>query len=238
MKLAIVGKGGAGKTTVISLLTRFYDLKSGSIRIDGTDIRRWDPRRLRRQVGVVLQDNCLFSRSVRENIALSDPGLPMAPISAAARLAGAHEFILELPEGYDTLIGEHGANLSGGQRQRIAIARALVTDPSILILDEASSALDYESELTIQRNMRSICKGRTVFIIAHRLSALRYADRILVMEAGRIAEQGHHEALLELGGRYARLHAMQKGLAAASVQHPRPSRPARAGAGTALGENA
>ena len=236
--IGVVGRSGSGKSTLSGLMQRLYVPEKGRVLVDGVDLALVDPAWLRRQVGVVLQDNCLFSRSVRENIALSDPGLPMAPISAAARLAGAHEFILELPEGYDTLIGEHGANLSGGQRQRIAIARALVTDPSILILDEASSALDYESELTIQRNMRSICKGRTVFIIAHRLSALRYADRILVMEDGRIAEQGHHEALLEQGGRYARLHAMQNGLAAASVQHPGPSRPARAGAGTALGENA
>ena len=212
--------------------------ETGRVLVDGVDLALDDPAWLRRQVGVVLQDNYLFNRSVRENIALSDPGLPMAPISAAARLAGAHEFILELSEGYDTLVGEHGANLSGGQRQRIAIARALVTDPSILILDEASSALDYESELTIQRNMRSICEGRTVFIIAHRLSALRDADRILVMENGRIAEQGDHETLLGQGGRYARLHAMQVGLGAASVKHPRRSQSVRTGVGTALGENA
>jgi subfamily B ATP-binding cassette protein HlyB/CyaB len=236
--IGIVGRSGSGKSTLSGLMQRLYVPETGRVLVDGVDLALVDPAWLRRQVGVVLQDNYLFNRSVRENIALSDPGLPMAPISAAARLAGAHEFILELPQGYDTQVGEHGANLSGGQRQRIAIARALVTDPSILILDEASSALDYESELAIQKNMRSICEGRTVFIIAHRLSALRYADRILVMENGRIAEQGDHEALLRQEGRYARLYAMQSGWAAASVQHPGRSQSVRTGAGTVLGENA
>jgi subfamily B ATP-binding cassette protein HlyB/CyaB len=171
-------------------------------------------------VGVVLQENFLFNRSVRENIALADPGLPMDPVVAAARLAGAHEFILELAEGYDTLVGERGSNLSGGQRQRIAIARALVTNPGILIFDEATSALDYESERIIQENMRAISNGRTVFIIAHRLSAVRKADRILVVDQGRVVEQGDHDALLRLRGIYARLHAMQAGL------RTRPAAPA------------
>ena len=165
-----------------------------------------------------------MNRSVRENIALANPGMPMEPIMAAARLAGAHDFILELPEGYDSLVGEHGTNLSGGQRQRIAIARALVTNPGILILDEATSALDYESERIVQQNMRAISKGRTVFIIAHRLSAVRHADRILVVDQGRLVEQGHHEALLKQRGIYARLYAMQAGLAA-SVRAPRSSAP-------------
>jgi subfamily B ATP-binding cassette protein HlyB/CyaB len=139
--------------------------------------------------------------------------MPMEPVMAAARLAGAHDFILELPEGYDTVVGEHGASLSGGQRQRIAIARALVSNPGVLILDEATSALDYESERIIAQNMRSICGGRTVFIIAHRLSAVRHADRILVIDGGRLVEQGSHEALIERRGIYARLHALQSGLA-------------------------
>ena len=172
---------------------------------------------------MVLQENFLFNRSVRDNIALADPGLPMAPVIAAAKLAGAHDFILELPEGYDTLVGEHGANLSGGQRQRIAIARALVSNPGILILDEATSALDYESERMIQQNMRAICADRTVFIIAHRLSAVRHADRILVLDRGRLVEQGSHDDLLAQRGIYARLHALQAGMGAGDQPAPRPA---------------
>jgi len=154
----------------------------------------------------------LFNRSVRENIALSDPAMPMERIIAAATLAGAHEFILELPEGYDTVVGERGSTLSGGQRQRIAIARALIADPKILIFDEATSALDYESERVIQQNMKEIAKGRTVLIIAHRLSTVRAADRIVTLERGRLVEDGTHEALIKTGGRYATLHRMQGGL--------------------------
>jgi subfamily B ATP-binding cassette protein HlyB/CyaB len=171
---------------------------------------------------------------VRENIALADPGLPMEPVVAAARLAGAHEFILELPEGYDTLVGEHGSNLSGGQRQRVAIARALVTNPRILILDEATSALDYESERIVQKNMRAISSGRTVFIIAHRLSAVRKADRILVIDNGRVVEQGDHDALLRLRGIYARLHALQAGLSAETAEPTDPD--SSAGLAVSIGE--
>ena len=166
---------------------------------------------LRRQIGVVLQENVLFNRTVRDNIALSDPGMTMERVVAAAKLAGAHDFILELPEGYDTEIGERGNTVSGGQRQRIAIARALVSNPRILIFDEATSALDYESEVAIQKNMRDICKGRTVMIIAHRLSAVRDADRIVTIESGEITEQGTHKELISRGGRYAKLHALQMG---------------------------
>ena len=210
--IGIVGRSGSGKSTLTKLIQRLYVPESGRVLIDGVDLALVEPAWLRRQVGVVLQENVLFNRSVRENIALANPGLPMEPVIAAAKLAGAHEFILELPEGYDTLVGEHGANLSGGQRQRIAIARALVGNPGILILDEATSALDYESERIIQRNMRAICQGRTVFIIAHRLSAVRHADRILVIDAGRVVEQGSHDTLLQRRGLYARLHALQSGL--------------------------
>jgi subfamily B ATP-binding cassette protein HlyB/CyaB len=149
---------------------------------------------------------------VRENIALSNPAMPMERIIAAAALAGAHEFILELPEGYDTVVGERGSTLSGGQRQRIAIARALIADPKILIFDEATSALDYESERIIQQNMKEIAKGRTVLIIAHRLSTVRSADRIVTLERGRLVEDGTHDALIKTGGRYATLHRMQGGL--------------------------
>jgi ATP-binding cassette, subfamily B, bacterial HlyB/CyaB len=160
---------------------------------------------------VVLQENTLFNRSVRENIALTNPALEMDAIVQAAKLAGAHDFILELAEGYDTLVGEQGGTLSGGQRQRIAIARALITNPRILIFDEATSALDYESERIIQDNMAAISQGRTVFIIAHRLSAVRRANRIIVIEQGRMVEQGSHAQLIDLGGHYARLHAFQNG---------------------------
>ena len=166
---------------------------------------------MRRQIGVVLQENFLFNRSVRDNIALPDPGLPMEQVVAAAKLAGAHEFILELPHGYDTMVGEHGCSLSGGQRQRIAIARALVTNPRILIFDEATSALDYESESIIQRNLAQICRGRTVILIAHRLSTIRNANWIFVIEKGEIIEQGMHQDLLQLNGYYARLHKHQDG---------------------------
>ena len=173
-----------------------------------------DPAWLRRQVGVVLQENFLFNRSVRDNIALTDPGLSMDRVIQAAKLAGAHEFILELPDGYDTVVGEHGCSLSGGQRQRIAIARALIANPRILIFDEATSALDYESEAIIQQNMAQICKGRTVIIIAHRLSTVRPAHRIYVIDQGQLVEQGTHEELLKRQGMYHRLHAHQEGKAA------------------------
>ena len=171
--VGIVGPSGSGKSTLAKLIQRLYVPESGRVLVDGVDLAMVDPAWLRRQIGVVLQENVLFNRSVRDNIALADPGMPMERVIAAAKLAGAHEFILELPEGYDTIVGERGATLSGGQRQRIAIARALVTNPRILIFDEATSALDYESERIIQENMQRIAEGRTVFIIAHRLSTVR-----------------------------------------------------------------
>ena len=209
--IGIVGRSGSGKSTLTKLIQRLYVPESGRVLIDGTDLALIEPAWLRRQVGVVLQENYLFNRSVRDNIALSNPGMGMEQISQAAQMAGAHDFILELPEGYDTLVGEHGCNLSGGQRQRIAIARALITQPKILILDEATSALDYESESIIQKNMRAICKGRTVFIIAHRLSAVRQCNRILVVDRGQIVEQGDHSQLLHQQGHYAHLYALQAG---------------------------
>ena len=210
--LGIVGRSGSGKSTLAKLMQRLYVPERGRVLVDGADLALADPAWLRRQIGVVLQENRLFARSIRENIALADPGAPMETVIQSAKLAGAHEFILELPEGYDTLVGEQGATLSGGQRQRIAIARALMTNPRILILDEATSALDYEPERIIQDNMRFISKGRTVIIIAHRLSAVRDAQRILVVDQGEIVEQGSHTELLKQPqGRYARLHAMQAG---------------------------
>jgi subfamily B ATP-binding cassette protein HlyB/CyaB len=210
--LGIVGPSGSGKSTLTKLVQRLYVPESGRVLIDGIDIAMVDVAWLRRQVGVVLQENVLFNRSIRDNIALADPALPMERVIAAAELAGAHEFILELPDGYDTMVGERGSTLSGGQRQRIAIARALIGDPRILIFDEATSALDYESERIVQDNMRRISQGRTVLIIAHRLSTVARAHRIITLERGRLVEDGNHEELIRSGGRYATLHRMQAGL--------------------------
>jgi subfamily B ATP-binding cassette protein HlyB/CyaB len=210
--IGIVGRSGSGKSTLTKLVQRLYVPQQGRLLVDGIDISLIDAAQLRRQVGVVLQENVLFNRSVRENIAISDPAAPIDAVVRAARLAGAHEFVSELPEGYDTIVGEQGASLAGGQRQRIAIARALFTNPRILILDEATSALDYESEAIIQRNMAHICKGRTVLVIAHRLSAVRQAHRIIVMDKGRIVEAGPHDALVQRQqGLYAHLWRMQQG---------------------------
>jgi subfamily B ATP-binding cassette protein HlyB/CyaB len=209
--IGIVGRSGSGKSTLAKLVQRLYVPENGRVLIDGVDLAQIDPVWLRRQIGVVLQENLLFNRSVRDNIALADPGLPMEPIVQAAKLAGAHEFILELPEGYDTVVGEHGASLSGGQRQRIAIARALVTNPRILIFDEATSALDYESESIVQKNLARICQGRSVLIIAHRLSTVRNSDCIYVMDKGEIVESGTHQELLKRNGYYANLHKHQTG---------------------------
>ncbi len=207
--IGIVGRSGSGKSTLTKLIQRLYTAESGRILIDGTDLALIEPTWLRRQIGVVLQENYLFNRSVRDNIALSDPAMMLEPIMYAAKLAGAHDFILELSEGYDTLVGERGSNLSGGQKQRIAIARALLTNPRILIFDEATSALDYESERIIQQNMTRICQHRTVFIIAHRLSAVSRCDRIIVIDNGEIAEQGKHSELIASNGIYAKLHSFQ-----------------------------
>jgi len=218
--LGIVGPSGSGKSTLTKLIQRLYVPEQGRVLVDGVDLALVDPAWLRRQVGVVLQENILFNRTVRENIALADPTRPMQAVMAAAQLAGAHEFILQLPEGYDTLIDERGANLSGGQRQRIAIARALIMNPRILILDEATSALDAESEEVIQKNLRLIAHGRTVIIIAHRLSAVRQCNRIITVEKGLITEEGSHEQLLAQSGRYADLYRRQMGHPAAHRTAP------------------
>ena len=210
--IGIVGQSGSGKSTLTRLVQRLYTPERGRITIDGQDLALIDTSSLRRQIGVVSQENVLFSRSIRENIALTDPGASLDAVTRAAKLAGAHEFIVGLPEGYDTSVGEHGSTLSGGQRQRIAIARALMHEPRILIFDEATSALDYESERIVQDNMRAICRGRTVLIIAHRLSAVRHASRIIVMERGAIIEQGPHDLLVSTQGAYAKLWQLQAGV--------------------------
>lgn len=208
--IGFVGASGSGKSTLVKVVQRLYSPQAGQIMLDGIDIAQLDPGWLRRQIGVVLQENILFNRSIHENIALGDPAVARAWVIEAARLAGADEFIAQMPQGYDTIIEERGANLSGGQRQRIAIARALATNPRILIFDEATSALDYESERIVQENMRAIVRGRTVLIIAHRLAAVRPCTRIVGMERGAIVEIGSHEELLaRKGGLYARLWALQ-----------------------------
>jgi subfamily B ATP-binding cassette protein HlyB/CyaB len=210
--VGIVGSSGSGKSTLAKLVQRMYVPESGRVLVDGVDLAVADVTWLRRQVGAVLQESVLFNTSIRDNIALADPAMSMDRVIAAATLAGAHDFILELPKGYDTVVGERGSSLSGGQKQRIAIARALIMNPRILIFDEATSALDYESERILQDNMRNIVQGRTVFVIAHRLSTVRRTDRIIALDRGRIVEDGTHETLVGAGGRYAKLHFLQAGI--------------------------
>lgn len=222
--IGLVGRSGSGKSTLAKLIQRMYVPESGRVLVDGVDLALVDTAWLRKSIGVVLQENVLFSGTVRENIALSDPGMPMEKVTEAAKMAGAHDFILELPEGYDTQVGERGGSLSGGQRQRLAIARVLTGDPRILIFDEATSALDYESERVIQENMGRICRGRTVFIIAHRLSAVRLANRVFVLDKGRLVEGGTPKALMELKGFFYRLVQSQ---AVAPDPAPRPGPPKR-----------
>ena len=207
--IALMGPSGSGKTTLLALLQRFYGLTDGEILVDGVDIRSMTQRSLRSQIGVVFQDSHLFNDTVRANIAYGRPSAADAEIEAAAKAAHAHDFIQTLPDGYHTVLRERGSRLSGGQRQRIAIARALLKDPPILILDEATSALDAESEYLIQRALKTLLRGRTAFVIAHRLSTVRDADRIVVIKDGEISEAGHHEELLARGGYYASLVSRQ-----------------------------
>jgi subfamily B ATP-binding cassette protein HlyB/CyaB len=209
--LGVVGASGSGKSTLVRLLLRLYVPERGRVLVDGMDLALADPSWLRRQIGVVSQDVVLFNATVRENIALADPAMSMEEVAAAGRLAGAHEFILRLPDGYDTKLGERGGTLSGGQRQRIAIARALAGKPRMLVFDEATSALDAESERLLWDNMKAIAAGRTVFIITHRLPTLRSVDRILTLEDGRLVEEGAPRDLLARGGRYAEFHRLQLG---------------------------
>jgi subfamily B ATP-binding cassette protein MsbA len=207
--IALVGPSGAGKTTLVDLIARFYDPTAGRITIDGIDLREFSARSLRNQYGIVTQETILFHDTVRANIAYSRPDAAMEAVERAARAANAHEFIQRLPNGYDTVLGERATRLSGGQRQRIAIARAILRDPPVLILDEATSSLDSESERLVQEAIERLLSGRTVFVIAHRLSTIRHADRILVVDAGRIVQQGRHEELLSEGGMYAHLYRLQ-----------------------------
>ena len=197
MSVGIVGRSGSGKSTITKLIQRLYLCNEGTAYIDGVDVRQMNTSWLRYNIGVVLQENYLFAGTIRENISLPKPDAPIELIMNVAKMAGAHEFISEFPEGYDTQVGERGSTLSGGQRQRISIARALITNPRIFIMDEATSALDYESERIILNNMSKITKGRTTFIIAHRLSAVRHCDVILVMDKGRIIEAGRHDELMQ-----------------------------------------
>jgi len=222
-RVGLVGHSGSGKTTFIKLIQRLYDVNDGRITIDGQDIAQVKQASLRSQIAIVQQDPVLFHRTLAENIAYARPGATQAEIEQAARLASAHDFIMTLPKGYDTLVGERGIKLSGGERQRVAIARAFLADSPILILDEATSSLDSESEVLIQQAMDRLMVGRTTLVVAHRLSTVRALDRLLVMDRGRIIEEGSHDQLIRLqGGLYRRLFERQaleltKGLTAAEM---------------------
>ena len=208
--IGLVGSSGGGKSTIVNLIARFYDVTGGAIRVDGVDVRRLEQGHYRRQIGMVLQDPYLFHGTVLDNIRYGLPEAGLAEVIAAAQAANAHDFVCKLPHGYDTVVGERGHTLSGGERQRVSIARAILHDPRILILDEATSSVDTETEREIQEALERLIAGRTVFAIAHRLSTLRKASRLFVVEDGRLAEAGTHRELLDrANGRYRRLYEMQ-----------------------------
>ena len=207
--VALLGRTGSGKSTVLNLLPRFYDVTAGRITIDGIDIRDVTVASLRRNVGIVLQDVFLFSATVRENIAYGNPDATQAEIEAAAKAARIHDFIVTLPDGYDTWVGERGVTLSGGQKQRVAIARTLLLDPRVLVLDDSTSSVDMETEYLIQQALHVVMRGRTTFVIAHRLRTIRDADQILVLDRGRIVQRGHHEELVAVDGPYREIYDLQ-----------------------------
>jgi ABC-type multidrug transport system fused ATPase/permease subunit len=207
--IALIGPTGSGKSSLVSLIPRFYDPSQGSVLVDGNDVRKVELRSLRSQIGIVLQTSLLFAETIAENIAYGRPDAGQEEIEAAAKAAQAHDFIMQLPDGYQTVIGERGVTLSGGQRQRVAIARALLLDPRILVLDDSTSSVDTETERLIQETLEHLMEGRTTFVIAHRLSTVRRADLILVMDDGRIVERGTHNELLELGGLYRQIYELQ-----------------------------
>ncbi len=207
--VALVGPSGAGKTTLMDLLARFYEVTEGSISVDGTDIRDFSLRGLRSSMGIVSQETILFHDTIRANIAYGSPDATQEEVERAAKAAYAHDFIQRFPQGYDTVVGERGSELSGGQRQRLAIARAILRNPPILVFDEATSSLDTEAERLVQRAIEHLLEGRTVFVIAHRLSTVQRAEQILVLDQGRIVEKGTHQTLLSAGGLYHRLYELQ-----------------------------
>ncbi len=216
--LAVVGATGAGKSTLVHLIGRFYDPTSGSVLVDDVDVRTIDLDSLRRQIGIVAQDNLLFSATIAENIAFGRPDATREEVERAAQLAQAHDFISQMPDGYDTLIGERGVGLSGGQRQRVAIARAILLDPKILILDDSMSAVDAETERLLQAAIGEVMRGRTTILIAHRLSTVQKADRIVVLDGGEIVEQGTDAELTRSGGYYQRVLELQRMTAAESME--------------------